>query len=142
MAKGDMFDIEGDLGELDYAGITLNAVDAMVKEVAEDIVMPAVQDAINSITHETEDSIKVKREGFFDPRGKSGVAPTYSVYSDPSMIEHAVILEYHDGGKDSFMRKTARARKVKKAIKDLMMARFPNIIGAMVKNAPKSRKKK
>ncbi len=139
---GLTMEIEG-IGDLDYGGIMLNAVDLLVKEVAEDIVMPEVKRRIDRITGETERSIKVKREGFFDPRGgsRSGVAPTYSVYSDPSEIEHAVFLEFGHGGKNSFMRKAARSRRVKSAIGALVKRKFGDHMRAQVRKMKRKRKK-
>jgi hypothetical protein len=128
MAQGDVFEIEGGIGELDYGGVTLATADFMVKTISESIVAPEVRRRINTITGETERSIKVKREGFFDPRSaarrKVGIGPTYSVFSDPTVIEHAVILEFGYGGRNAIFRPSARARKVRAGIRNILQLRW------------------
>ena len=128
-------EIEGDIGELDYGGITLNVMDKLVKAAAEDIVLPEVQRRINRITGETEASVKVKRIGFFNPRGTVG--PQYGVETD---IPHGRVLEYADGGKHSFMRTAARARKVKTGIKELVKRMFGPEMTAQIRNFKRKKK--
>lgn len=136
--QGISFDIEG-IGELDYAGITLKAVDTMVEEVSVSIVAPEVQRRINRITGETEKSIKVKREGFFDPRSTVHTfAPTWSVWTN---IAHAQLLEYRDGGRFSYMRKAAKSRRLKTAINLWVKLRFGEEMKAVVRNAKRRKRK-
>lgn len=128
MAKEDVFEIEGGIGELDYGGITLATADFMVETISKSIVAPEVKRRINTITGETESSIKVKREGFFDPRSaarrKVGIGPTWSVFSDPNVIQHMVILVFGFGGRNDPMRPAARSRKVKAAIRNILQLRW------------------
>ena len=136
-----VFEIEGDLGELDYGGITLNAVDTMVEFIAEGILAPEMRRRINRITGATEESIKVKREGFFDPRRgvASGVGPTWSVYTN---IGRMPVLEYGYGGRNAVMRPAARARRVKTAIRNAMQLRFGKEMRIQVRNAKRKKKRK
>lgn len=144
-ALGDI-EIEGSLGELDYNGIVLNSMDKMVEFIAESIVAPEVQRRINTITGETERSIKVRREGFFDPRFSATsklqtIGPRWSVFSDPDDIEHAIILEFGHGGENAFMRPAARARRVKTAIRIVLQTRFPKFMRVSVRSARRFKKK-
>lgn len=145
MSDKDVFQIEGGIGELDYGGITLNAVDTVVEFIAKGIVAPEVKRRINRITGETERSIHVKREGFFDPRPgfakASGPGPTWSVYNDET-VEHPVILEYAYGGRNAIFRPSARARKVKAGIRAAVSLRFGKELRTMVRNAKVKRKRK
>lgn len=143
MAKGDMFDIEGDLGNFNYSGMTLEAVDQMVDYIASYIVAPEVWRGVAVITGETKQSIKTRREGLFDPRGKSGVGPTYSVYSDPSIIDiqHAMVLEYAQGGKYSFMRSGARSKTMKRQIGKAIKQRWGGLIRSITRNTAKVKSK-
>lgn len=145
MADKVEFEIEGGLGELDYGGIALNAADTVVEFIAKGIVAPEVKRRINRITGETERSIHVKREGFFDPRPgfakASGPGPTWSVFNDET-VEHPVILEFSLGGKNAIFRPSARSRRVKSAIAAVVKARWPKTLKALVRNAKRRRKKK
>ncbi len=146
MSKDDVFEIEGGLGELDYGGIALKTMDFMVETIVKSIVAPEWQDRINTITGETERSIKEKREGFFDPRRSSafssGVGPTWSVYSDPKIIEHMQVLEYADNGRNATARPTARSRRVKTGIRNILQLRFNKEMRVQVRNAKKKVTKK
>lgn len=138
---GISYEIDG-IGDLDYGGVLLKTVDKLVEKIAKEIVQPDVQARINDITHETERSIKVKREGFFDPRkGHKGVAPTWSVYADPDDIEHAVFLEYGSGGKYSFLRKAAKNRQVKAQIRALVNTFFNREMKTSIRHAKRRKKK-
>jgi hypothetical protein len=145
MSDKDTFEIEGGLGELDYAGITLNAVDTVVEFIAKGIVAPEVKRRINTITGETEDSIHEKREGFFDPRPgmarRAGIGPTWSVFNDDT-VEHPVILEYGYGGRNAIFRPSARARKVKAGIRAAIELRFGKEFRSMIRNAKRKRVRK
>jgi hypothetical protein len=146
MPDGANIEIEGGLGEMEYGGITLNAVDTIVEFISKGIVAPEVQRRINDITYETRRSIKVKREGFFDPRaalaGRTGPAPVWSVYSDPNIVEHPVVLEYAYGGRNAIFRPSARARKVKAGIRAAVQLRFGKEMRTLVRNAKRRRVKK
>jgi hypothetical protein len=118
----------------------------VVEFISKGIVAPEVQRRINDITYETSRSIKVKREGFFDPRGamggQTGPAPVWSVYSDPKIVEHPVILEYGYGGRNAIFRPAARARKVKAGIRAAVQLRFGKEMRTLVRNAKRRRVKK
>ena len=116
---GMMIELKGDIGELDYGGITLNALDGLTQSVATDVVVPEVKRQINRITGETERSVKVKRLGFFNPNGTT--QPAYRVYTE---IEHGQILEYGYGGRNAFMRPAARNRRTKAGIRALIKKAF------------------
>ncbi len=141
----DVFEIEGGIGELDYAGITLNSVDIIVEKIAKEIVAPEVKQRINRITGETERSIHVKREGFFDPRPgvakRAGVGLVWSVFNDDT-VAHMRILEYGYGGRNAIFRPSARARKVKAGIRAMVSLRFGPTFRTMVRNAKRKRVRK
>ncbi len=145
MPNKDVFEIEGGIGELDYGGIMLKSVDILVENIAKKIVMPEVKRRINSITGETERSIHVKREGFFDPRPgvakRAGVGPVWSVFNDDT-VEHPIILEFAYGGRNAIFRPSARARKVKAEIRAMVLLRFGPTFRAMVRNAKRKRVRK
>jgi hypothetical protein len=142
MSDKDVLQIEGSIGDLDYAGITVNAVDFMVETISRSIVAPDVKRRINRITGETESSIKVRREGFFDTRVRqAAIAPTWSVYSDPAIAPWMQVLEYGYGGKNAVMRPSARSRKVKTAIRILLQMRFNKEMRILVRNAKRFKRK-
>ena len=145
MAKGDVLEIEGELGDFDYGGVLLRTADLMVETVAKGIVAPDVRNRINRITGETERSIKVRREGFFDPRQglamRNGIGPTWSVYADPSIIEHMPVLEYGYGGRNAVMRPSARSRKVKAAIRTLLRLNYNKEQRIQVRNEKRRKRK-
>ena len=119
-AKNIADDFAGDIGELDYAGITLNAMDGLIQTVCTDILKPAVKAEINRVTGETERHVKVERAGFFNPNGK--LEPIYKVTIED--LEHPVILEYGYGGRNAFMRPATRRRKTKSAISSYVKKAF------------------
>ncbi len=133
----EVMEIIGGIGELDYGGITLNAADKFVEQVARRAVAPEVKSRINTITGETERAVKVKREGFFDPRGgvARGVAPVWSVYVDELEAEHGLVLEYGHGGRNSFLRTAARARKLKGLIRGMVKSVFGEQLKAQIRSA-------
>ena len=133
--KNFSIEIEGGIGELDYGGITLNVMDELVEKVAVNVVLPAVRRNIHHITHETERSLKVARMGFFNPRGT--VQPAWKVFTN---AEWARVLEYANGGKNSFMRKAARNRKVKSEIKQWVKRFFGPAMTAQIRNRKRRRK--
>ncbi len=140
----EVTEIIGGIGELDYGGITLNAADKFVEKVARNVVAPEVKQRINTITGETEQAVKVKREGFFDPRGgvARGVAPVWSVYVDELEAEHGIVLEYGHGGRNSFLRTAARARKLKALIRGMVKRVFGEHLKAQIRSAKRRKLKK
>ncbi len=132
----EVMEIQGGIGELDYGGITLNVADKFVEKVARQAVAPEVRRRIDHITHATERAIKVKREGFFDPRKVGGgVAPVWSVYVDENEVEHGIILEYGHNGRNAFMRPGARARALKAKIRTMVKSFFGPQLKAQIRNA-------
>ncbi len=133
MSNKDVFEIEGDLGEFDYGGVTLNTVELLVQRIAIDIVAPEVKNNIDRITGETEISIENNRVGFFH---RGTLAPTWEVSTD---VEHNIMLEFGNGGINSYMRRAARSRKVKALIREATKRFFNFDLKAQVRNIKKSK---
>jgi hypothetical protein len=132
---GLKIELTGDIGELDYGGVTLNVADKLTEEATKKILLPEVQRRINTITGETEASLMVRREGFFNSR--SSAEPRWSLFT---RILHGRVLEFAQGGKNSFMRKAARSRKVKAGIRDLVKRVLGPEMKAQIRNRKRRRK--
>lgn len=136
MKPGMKIEVEGGVGELDYGGVTLNALDFIIGQIAEHVVAPEVKRHINRVTGETEASVKVERMGWFNPKGT--IEPAYRVETD---IYHAQILEYAYNGRNAFMRPAAKSRRMKTGIRNMIKLRFGEHMTAQVRNFRRKRKK-
>lgn len=128
-------DFEGDIGELDYGGVTLSVADKITERATKEVLLPEVKRRINTITGETEASIIANRVGFFNPRGR--VEPMWKVFT---RVIWAPVLEFANGGKHSFMRKAARSRRVKSGIRVLIKQMLGPEMRAQIRNRKRRRK--
>ena len=129
-----MIELKGDIGELDYGGITLNTADKLVQTIAHDIVRPGVIDNINRLTGETQYSVVAERVGFIH---RGTLSPTHSVNTE---IEHNMMLEFGQGGKNSYMRRTARSRKTKAAIRTAVKRELGEDLTAQTRSYKKTKR--
>jgi fatty acid-binding protein DegV len=136
MPKGNFrIELEGDLGEMDYGGVTLSVADKITERATKEVLLPEVKRRINTITGETEASLIANRVGFFNPRGR--VEPMWKVFTQ---VLWGRVLEYADGGKNSFMRTAARSRRVKSGIRMLIKQVLGPEMKAQIRNRKRRRR--